>query len=51
MVTLKSMTMISKVGDALIFDELGFHRGSAPTLNDRLVIRFLEVEKIEMFLK
>lgn len=34
-----------KSGDALIFDELGFHRGSAPTLNDRLVIRFFYSRK------
>lgn len=29
-----------KKGGTVIFDELGFHRGSAPTLNNRLVLRF-----------
>lgn len=30
-----------KKGDALIFDEGGVHRGSAPEKNDRLVLRFV----------
>ena len=38
-----------KSGDALIFDELGFHRGSAPTQNDRLVIRFFYNRKDRNF--
>ena len=43
MVTLKSMTMISK-SEILIFDELGFI-GQKSTLNDRLVIRFFYSRK------
>tara|TARA_A100001015_G_scaffold316774_1_gene431946 strand:- start:2300 stop:3106 length:807 start_codon:yes stop_codon:yes gene_type:complete len=30
-----------KAGGAIIFDEGGSHRGSSPTLNDRIVLRYL----------
>ncbi|MDC0426906.1 phytanoyl-CoA dioxygenase family protein [Pelagibacteraceae bacterium] len=32
-------------GDVLIFNELGFHKGSRPTKNDRVVLRYLFKKK------
>ena len=34
-----------KKGGVIIFDELGFHRGSMPSQNDRLVLRYFYNEK------
>ena len=39
-----------KAGGAIIFDEGGSHRGSSPTLNDRMVLRhvFSKFKKLDM---
>lgn len=36
----------AKPGDVLIFNEGGLHRGSKPSLNDRIVLRYLFSKKI-----
>ena len=35
------LIMIAKAGTMIVFDEGGIHRGTKPSLNDRMVIRFL----------
>ena len=41
----------AKAGDAVIFNEGGIHRGSKPTINDRLVLRFFFKPKVESYTK
>lgn len=40
---------IAKPGDVLIFNEGGVHRGSNPSLNDRVVLRYLYSKKNNQF--
>ena len=41
----------AKAGDAVIFNEGGIHRGSKPTINDRLVLRYFFKPKENSYTK